>query len=155
GSPVLEAESGSGRWLARAIDVARSRPVQVDGEPEVAAMLHTWPADEVVKVIAYWHPADPPEMADAQRRVLVRLQSACDLSGHELLVELQSPAGASFGPGDVATVVTDLYGAGLHPDWWKLPPTADVTSWQQVGEVVRSFDPHCRGLLVLGHESSA
>ena len=155
GGSVLEAESGSGRWLARAIEIAGTRPVELEGEPELATALRQWPADQVVKVIAYWHPEDPLDLADAQRHTLLRLQHACELSGHELLVELQSPRGTRFGPGDLAATIADLYGAGLRPDWWKLPPMQDAATWQQVGGVVSAADPYCRGLLVLGHESSA
>lgn len=155
GSSVLEAESGSGRWLARAIEIAGTRPVVLEGEPDVAAMLHQWPADEVVKVIAYWHPADAPDLAGAQRRALLRLQDACNLSGHELLVELQAPRGAELGKRGLAEIVSDLYRARLRPDWWKLPPTTDTDTWQRIGGVIRAADPHCRGVLVLGNESSA
>ena len=77
GSSVLEAESGSGRWLARAIEIAGTRPVELEGEPELAATLGRWPADEVVKVIAYWHREDPVDLVDRQRHSLLRLQHAC------------------------------------------------------------------------------
>ena len=154
-SSVLEAESGSGRWLARAIEIAGTRPVELEGEPELAATLGRWPADEVVKVIAYWHREDPADLVDRQCHSLLRLQHACESSGHELLVELQAPRGMRFAPGDVAATIARLYGAGLRPDWWKLPPMRDAATWQEVGSVVRASDPDCRGLLVLGHESSS
>ena len=154
GSSVLEAESGSGRWVARAIEIAGTRPVQLEGDPELVATLRQWPADEVVKVMSYWHPEDPAGLADEQRRSLLRLERACEASGHELLVELQSPRGASFRPGDVGATVAGLYDAGLRPDWWKLPPMRDPATWQEIGRVVSASDPFCRGLLVLGHESS-
>jgi 5-dehydro-2-deoxygluconokinase len=154
GGWVLEAESGSGRWLARAIEIAGTRPVEVEGEPELADTLRRWPAEQVVKVIVYWHREDPPGLVDKQRDTLLRLQHACESSGHELLVELQAPRGTRFERGAVAATIADLYGDGLRPEWWKLPPMRDAATWQQVGNVVRANDSDCRGLLVLGHESS-
>jgi 5-dehydro-2-deoxygluconokinase len=154
GGAVLEQETGNGRWLARAVEVPRSRPVELLGEPEVAFGLRTWPVDQVVKVIAYWHPTDPPELAAEQSRRLLRLQQACWLAERELLVELQAPTGMSYASGDVAGIVARLYEAGMSPEWWKLPPMLEEGSWDRVGAVVSAVGPACRGILVLGHDSS-
>lgn len=152
GGAVLESETGSGRWLARSIDVPDRRPVELIGEPEVAFLLRTWPADHVVKVIAYWHPSDPPELVEKQSGQLLKLQHACWLAERELLVELQAPVGLSYAPGDVATIVGHLYQIGISPEWWKLPPMAEKESWEQVAGIVSKAGPTCRGMLVLGQD---
>jgi len=155
GHPVIERETGSGRWLARAAEVPRSRPVELLGEPDVASWLHTWPTDHVVKVIAYWHPSDPPELRAQQRRQLVRAQHACAQAERELLLELQPPEGKDYAATDAAEVMADLYAAGVSPEWWKLPPMTETAAWLRAAEVAAASQGTCRGLLVLGQTSTA
>jgi 5-dehydro-2-deoxygluconokinase len=46
--------------------------------------------------------------------------------------------------------VSRLYSIGLTPDWWKLPPSADASTWRRIGDLVRTHDPHARGIMILG-----
>lgn len=154
GSAVLESETGRGRWLARSIEVPRSRPVELAGDPELAWTLTRWPVDHTVKVIAYWHPSDPAELVAVQSERLLRLQHACWLAERELLVELQAPTGTSFATRDVAAIVAHLYEQGMSPEWWKLPPMLEAESWERVAKAVERAGQACRGILVLGSESS-
>lgn len=153
-SALLEAETGSGRWLARSIDVPRSRPVELLFDRELAWHLERRPVDQVVKVIAYWHPSDPADLVAAQSTRLLDLQEACRLAGRELLVEIQSPPGLSYAAGDVAAILTRLYDRGIAPEWWKLPPMVEPEAWGPVGLAVEAAGPSCRGILVLGADSS-
>jgi 5-dehydro-2-deoxygluconokinase len=50
----------------------------------------------------------------------------------------------------IARVLTELYDAGLKPDWWKLEPQASVQAWAAVDRVIAACDPLCRGVVVLG-----
>ncbi len=43
-----------------------------------------------------------------------------------------------------------LYTIGVRPDWWKLEPSADSATWADIQRVISEFDPHCRGVVVLG-----
>ena len=154
GAAALEAETGSGRWIARSAEVAGAVPLELAGGADTSAWLRSWPADQVVKVIAYWQPSDPDSMVAAQLGGLMRLQQACWSTEHELLVELQAPPGQRYGRGDAALIMQRCYEAGISPEWWKLPPPPDSGAWAQVGAVVRAAAPVCRGFLLLGHTAS-
>ena len=50
----------------------------------------------------------------------------------------------------VAQVLTRLYELGIKPDWWKLEPQASEQGWTACAEAIQTYDPRCRGILVLG-----
>src|SRR6478735_5250365 len=52
--------------------------------------------------------------------------------------------------GTVARAIRQLYAAGIHPDWWKLPPPGSPRAWRQIEAAVGEHDPRCRGVLLLG-----
>jgi len=154
GASVLEQMAGSRFWAARAIDVPRSRPVELLAGEEVRAWLHSRPADQVVKVICYTHPQDPVELKSLQTQTLLRLARGCRAEHRELLVELQAPAGQTYQRDELAITVSDLYRAGVRPEWWKLPALPDRLIWDEIGGVIGEADPSCRGVLVLGSTAS-
>jgi 5-dehydro-2-deoxygluconokinase len=120
----------------------------------VGLALRAWPGEHVAKCLVFYHPDDEPTLRDAQLGRLAQLEDACAATGHELLVEILPPGGAIFGADTVARAMRQIYAAGVAPDWWKLPPSADDRSWEAVAAAVAEHDPHCRGVLVLGLESS-
>ena len=150
GRQLLEELAGDRYWTARAIEIARSRPVRLLGGGEVQAYLHSWAADHVVKVMCYADPNDPMDLALDQVGVLRRLTEACRNAGHELLIELQSPEVEGYERDQLAELISRLYNSGVHPEWWKLPRQRDLRSWERIGEVIAATDPTCRGVLVLG-----
>jgi 5-dehydro-2-deoxygluconokinase len=50
----------------------------------------------------------------------------------------------------LANAVTAIAAAGVLPDWWKLPAPTSTPTWKRLDASIRSADPHCRGVLVLG-----
>src|SRR5262249_19663984 len=38
----------------------------------------------------------------------------------------------------------------MRPDWWKLPPMTRADQWREPGAIIRSHDPQCGGILMLG-----
>jgi 5-dehydro-2-deoxygluconokinase len=150
GSVVLQAATGSGLWLARAFDVPASYPLQLMCD-EVAFHLRRWPEDQIVKVTAYTHPGDPPEIWRVQLEALATLQRACNLAERSYLLELQASPGRHFAGDDLPAVVTHLYEEGLRPAWWKVPPERNRDLWTALGDTIRRFDAlTCQGMLVLG-----
>jgi 5-dehydro-2-deoxygluconokinase len=154
GRSILEAASGAGRWVGRALEVPRSYPLQLDGESELASFLRTWPADHTAKVLAYAHPEDPASITAAQVCALRRLDRACRTAGRDFLIELQPSPGRTYEGVEVAQVIEHLYAEGVRPNWWKLPPSPAPTTWAAVGDVIRGRDPGCDGIVVLGQTSA-
>ena len=150
GDEALEELTGSGLWIARAVEVAGSRPVEFVGGPNVAATLRTWPVEHVVKCNLYWHPEDDPEIRELQERRVVQLFDACVKNERLLLLEVQAPVGARYDEGSMVQLLARFYAIGVRPEWWKLPPDLDPGVWKRIGDVVRENDPYCAGLLVLG-----
>jgi 5-dehydro-2-deoxygluconokinase len=150
GDRALEALTGSGAWIARAVEVARSRPVEFVGGPNVAATLRTWPQEHVVKSNLYCHPDDDEAVREAQEQRVVQLFDACVRNDRLLLLEIQTTPGMQYDETSVALLLKRFYELGVRPDWWKLPPDPDPGVWKRIGDVVREHDPYCAGLLVLG-----
>ena len=139
GDDALFALTGSGAWLARPVEVPGSAPLAFEAGDNIAAALRTWPAEHVVKCLFAAEEANFPKVR--------QLQEACIATGHELLLEII--------PKDLPRALKDCYAAGIRPDWWKLPPPRAEAEWLAVDAVIRGNDPHCRGVILLGMESSA
>jgi 5-dehydro-2-deoxygluconokinase len=150
GDRALEELTGSGAWISRAVEVAKSRPVEFVGGPNVAATLRTWPEEHVVKCNLYWHPQDDTQIEDLQEQRVLQLFDACVRNDRRLLLEVQAPQGMHYDEGSMAELLARFYEIGVRPDWWKLPPNPDPGVWERIGNVVREHDPYCAGLLVLG-----
>jgi 5-dehydro-2-deoxygluconokinase len=146
--------TGQGLWLARPIEQPGSTPLAFEGGDDPALTLRAWPADHVVKCLVIYGVDDPLEIRVVQEEWLLRLQRACVATNHELLLEVLPPQGDGRRHDGLADAVQRLYATGLKPDWWKLPPMRESSQWRDVGNLIRSNDPQCRGVLVLGYDSS-
>lgn len=153
GRDLLEELTGTGVWISRPIEVARTIPFRFEGRPNVESTLRTWPTDHVAKVMVYAGPGEDDHTRTVQERRLHRLTEACHSQDREFLVELQAPPGTTYDDRGVAPYVEWVYSLGIRPDWWKLPPSGDSAVWAAVGDLIRSHDPYCRGVLVLGQTS--
>ena len=121
-----------------------------------SSTLRPWrPASHVAKCLVYWHPDDPPEIADAQRRQIAILDEACRASDRELLLEIITD---KKNPGDaraVTQIMGEIYQLGVKPDWWKLAAPDDAAGWALLDATIRDNDPWCRGVLLLGLDAPA
>jgi 5-dehydro-2-deoxygluconokinase len=50
-------------------------------------------------------------------------------------------------------VLQRLYALGIKPDWWKLEPQKSRAAWSAIEEILKIYDPYCRGIVVLGLEA--
>ena len=150
GGEALEELTGSGAWISRAVEVAKSRPVEFVGGPNVAATLRAWPEEHVVKCNLYMHPEDDGEVRGVQERRVLQLYDACLANDRRLLLEVQATPGTTYDGESVARLIERFYKIGVRPEWWKIPPDPDPAVWARIGDVVRRHDPYCAGLLVLG-----
>jgi 5-dehydro-2-deoxygluconokinase len=153
GADLLPELDEAGWWIARPVEEPGSRPLRFERGRNVHAMLREWPARHIAKCLVSFDADDPPALKSEQIRALLDLRTACDDSGRELLLEVIPPAVAGDGR-DVdevlAHAVTAIAAAGVLPDWWKLPAPTTAHAWRRLDVAIRSADPHCRGVLVLG-----
>jgi 5-dehydro-2-deoxygluconokinase len=150
GDKALEELTGSGVWISRAVEVAKSRPVEFVGGPNPAATLRTWPEEHIVKCNLYIHPGDEAEIKELQEQRVIQLYDACIKNDRRLLLEVQATQGTSYDENSMVELLERFYEVGVRPDWWKLPPNKEPGVWQRIGDVVREHDPFCAGVLVLG-----
>jgi 5-dehydro-2-deoxygluconokinase len=150
GAALLPRLTGHGAWVARPVEVPGSRPLAFEAGDALWAELRSWPAEHVVKCLLAHHPDDGAALATQQFQALATLARACHATGHELLLELIPP---SAGPNDrhvLARALSQVYEAGVFPDWWKLPPPDGAMAWREIATTIQHRDPHCRGVLLLG-----
>ena len=150
GDQALEELTGSGTWISRAVEVAKSRPVEFVGGPNPAATIRAWPEEHVVKCNLYMHPDDDEGTRGIQERRVLQLQDACVKNDRLLLLEVQASPGTHYDENSIVELLERFYEIGVRPDWWKVPPNAEPEVWRRIGDVVREHDPYCAGVLVLG-----
>jgi 5-dehydro-2-deoxygluconokinase len=140
-------------WIGRPVEEPGSRPLEFEGGGDIGARLVEWPVGHTIKCLCFYHPDDPNELKIRQERELLRIFDAARRIGRELLVEIICGKNGPLKPDTVATVLKRLYAIGIKPDWWKLEPQADAAAWSATAEVIRSNDPYCRGIVLLGLEA--
>jgi 5-dehydro-2-deoxygluconokinase len=147
--------TGTGLWIARPIEKPGAVPLEFENDVDPAVELRSWPADHVVKCLVQYDPADTPALNAEQESRVQRLFGACVASGHELLLEVIPPAEKGDQSAAVIQAMRRFYSLGVMPDWWKLPPATEATTWNAASDVIREHDPHCRGIVILGQDARA
>jgi 5-dehydro-2-deoxygluconokinase len=137
-------------WIGRPIEIPKSRPLEFEGSADVATEISTWPLNHVVKCLVNYHPDDPADLRAQQECQLKRLFDACRKTRHELLLEVILPPEMPLNSHTAARAISRIYGLGVRPDWWKLPPSASAAHWQGIQDTITQEDPLCRGVLLLG-----
>lgn len=151
GFDALTDLTGTGRWLARPVEAAGSRPLDFEAGRNLQTALRTWPTEHVIKCLVSYSTRDPHDLQRSQNEKLLDLQQAVFATGHRWLLEV-IPPDFEADPGLVVSAVEELYRLGLRPDWWKLPPLSDDDAWKEISDVIRRHDPQCGGVVVLGYE---
>jgi 5-dehydro-2-deoxygluconokinase len=137
-----------GLWIGRPVEKPGSRPL--DLEP---LNLAEWPVTHTLKCLCFYHPADGEELKARQERELLRLYNAARAAGRELLIEIIAGKHGPMSDSTVASVLARLYELGIKPDWWKLEPQKSAAAWRAIEDTVRTNDPYCRGVVMLGLEA--
>lgn len=151
GFEALTEMNGTGRWLARPVEVAGSRPLEFEAGHSLHDALRTWPAEHVIKCLVSYNTKDPMGIKVAQQDALIDLQEGVFATGHRWLLEV-IPSDFETNPGSVVAAVEELYELGLRPDWWKLPPLTDDHAWSGIAGLIARNDPQCGGVVVLGFD---
>lgn len=153
GQDALDAASGSGLWIGRALELPGSIPLRFDGGLDAGSILREWPAEHCIKCLCFYHPDDPAALRDEQERQLLALQQAARTTRHELLVEIiATRSGLPVDAQTVPRALTRLYDLGLYPDWWKLVPPTEQAEWDGISAIIAERDLYCRGVVLLGLE---
>lgn len=148
GQNALNAITGKKWWIGRPIEEPSSRPLNLE-HGDLGSQLASWPLEQVVKCLAFYHPKDSAEMKALQDRKLKEVYQACCRTGHELLVELILPADMEQNEDYYAEMLAYFYELGIKPDWWKLPGVS-AKAWQDISAIINANAPYCRGILILG-----
>lgn len=137
-------------WIARPIELPGSRPLQFEFTQDLGSRLIDWPVDHCIKVLCFFHPDDGQDLRDEQ---IGKLRSAFDAArkiGRELLVEVIASKHGRTNDDTLARALTEIYDAGIKPDWWKLEPQKTEAAWAAIDGVIETSDPYCRGVVMLG-----
>jgi len=153
GREALFEADALGFWLARPVELPGSRPLEFDGFSDIGSHLSEWPVTHTVKCLCFYHPEDAEGLKQQQEESLLRLAEACRAVGRELLVEIIAGKHGRLHDETVASVLARLYEIGIKPDWWKLEPQESPAAWANIGAVIASNDPLCRGVVMLGLEA--
>ncbi len=149
---LFDAEA-AGLWVAKPLELPGSRPLRFEFSPDVGSRLVEWPVDHTIKVLCFYHPDDPPELKADQIEHLRQAYEAGRKVGREVLIEIIAGKHGGLDDGTIARALTELYDAGLKPDWWKLEPQASTAAWAAIDNVIATRDPLCRGVVLLGLEA--
>jgi 5-dehydro-2-deoxygluconokinase len=139
-----------GLWVARPLEQPGSRPLRFEFTQDVGTRLVEWPVTHTIKCLAFYHPDDPAELKTEQAQKLRTLYEAARKVGRELLVEIIAGKNGSMKDDTVSRALAELYALGIKPDWWKLEPQATGAAWSNIEKVIKSNDPYCRGIVLLG-----
>ncbi len=137
-------------WIARPIELPGSRPLQFEFTQDLGSRLVDWPVDHCIKVLCFFHPDDGQDLRDQQ---IGKLRAAFDAArkiGRELLVEVIASKHGRSDDDTLARALTEIYDAGIKPDWWKLEPQKSAAAWAAIDGVIETRDPYCRGVVMLG-----
>ena len=148
GQRALYKAAKTGLWIGRPVEKPGSRPL--DLEP---FHLAEWPVTHTVKCLCFYHPDDAEELKARQERELVRVYDATRSTGRELLLEIIAGKHGALAKDTVASALARLYALGIRPDWWKLEAQKSDAAWRAIEQVVRTNDPYCRGVVMLGLEA--
>ncbi|MFZ7343415.1 bifunctional 5-dehydro-2-deoxygluconokinase/5-dehydro-2-deoxyphosphogluconate aldolase [Avibacterium volantium] len=148
GQAALNEITGKGWWIGRPIELPSSRPLRLE-HGDLGSQLINWPAEQVVKCLVFYHPADNADLRSEQDEMLKQVYQTCCRTGHELLLEIILPADMEQNEAYYAEMIKHFYAIGIKPDWWKLPGVS-AQAWQEISHVIEQSDPYCRGILILG-----
>jgi 5-dehydro-2-deoxygluconokinase len=150
GREALFAAGHEDFWVGRPIELPGSRPLEFEFSQDIGSRLVEWPVDHCAKVLCFYHPDDDAALKAQQIEKLRTAYDAARRIGRDLLIEIIASKNGPVTEDTTARVLTELYDAGLKPDWWKLEPQQSAAGWTAVDAVIESRDPYCRGVMMLG-----
>ncbi|MDA8586274.1 5-dehydro-2-deoxygluconokinase [Rhodobacteraceae bacterium] len=160
---IVDAEYGTdalfdagrlGIRTARSLEVPKTRPIEFVTGKDVGSALNTWPQNQIVKCLCHYDPNDDAAILQTQQDRITQAFDACQRTGHDFLLEIVPPEIDGDREAAVIKAMGQFYGLGVKPDYWKLEPFSDPSTWAAITNVITQNDPQCRGVMVLGMEST-
>ena len=149
GQDALNAATGRGWWVGRAVELPLSNPLEFDFGRSIGTHLQTWPREQVVKCLVQFHPDDTVNKRLEQEAQIRALYDAVQHRGHDLLLEIIPPKSLPQEEDTVLRALKRLYNLGIYPEWWKLE-SMSARQWEAIDRLIVERDPHCRGVVLLG-----
>ena len=151
GRSALHRATGTGLWIGRPTEWPGSRPIEF--EPDLGDDLggfREWASENVVKLLVFCHPDDTAETRALQEQRVKHLYTSARRNNLEFLLEVIPSKVGAVDDTTTATLIQQFYDAGIYPDWWKLEPFKTDAAWQNAVDAIERYDPHTRGIVVLG-----
>ena len=151
GRSALHRATGTGLWIGRPTEWPGSRPIEF--EPDLGDDLggfREWASENVVKLLVFCHPDDTPQTRALQEQRVKHLYTSARRNNLEFLLEVIPSKIGAVDDTTTATLIQQFYDAGIYPDWWKLEPFKTDAAWQNAVDAIERYDPHTRGIVVLG-----
>ncbi len=141
-------------WVGRSIEKTGPGPLVFEGQADVGMTLATWPENHVVKCLFRPGAHDGMDTVAENEKQLCRLFSGVRGTGHDLLLEVIVEEAGDEADQLLLYWIRRCYELGVYPDYWKIIPTGKRETWQALEALIEQFDPHCRGILLLGLNAS-
>jgi len=151
GRSALHRATGTGLWIGRPTEWPGSLPIEF--EPDLGDDLggfREWASENVVKLLVFCHPDDTAETRALQEQRVKHLYTSARRNNLEFLLEVIPSKAGLVDDTTTATLIQQFYDAGIYPDWWKLEPFKTDAAWQNAVDAIERYDPHTRGIVVLG-----
>src|SRR5690606_36007840 len=103
---------------------------------DLGSRLIEWPVDHCLKVLCFYHPDDPGALKREQVETLRSAYDAARGIGRDILIEIIASKAGPVDERTTARALTELYDAGLRPDWWKLVPQPSAAVWREIDAVI-------------------
>ncbi|MCP4294330.1 MAG: 5-dehydro-2-deoxygluconokinase [Proteobacteria bacterium] len=149
GQDALNQVTGQNWWIGRPVELPGSRPLQFEAGDNIGQIILSWPKEQIVKCLVYYHPDDENNLKLAQQKKIQLLYEACLKSKHELLLEIIIPADMEDDGTALPRTMEQLYEIEIYPEWWKIKPPSKA-SWIQINKVIKNKALNKPGILLLG-----
>lgn len=154
GESVLARMTAKNWWIGRPVEVPGSRPIEFDPRNGIGLPMLAWPASHIAKCLVFYHPADDMELRLQQEERVKSLYADCAALNRDLLLEIIATAnGHDCDNSTVANAMRRFYNLGVYPTWWKLASQTSA-GWQNISDVIESYDPLCHGVIMLGLDAA-
>ncbi|HLU05284.1 MAG TPA: 5-dehydro-2-deoxygluconokinase [Woeseiaceae bacterium] len=150
GSKALARLARADIWTGSPVEIPGSRPLEFEPHFATGPHLSTWPAQQVVKCLMFYHPDDDAALRHEQEQKVRALYADIVALDRRLILEVICPATEhAVTPETLPRAMRRLYNLGVRPDWWKLE-TQSAAGWEALSAVIRKNDPQCKGVVLLG-----